>query len=150
MLTKTELGALRAKMHTAWLRMRARLGFAGLIRTRLLGYEGHRPGQSAHREFADELAFLSLTLHGDNVAEIRFGVRHHRNRHTTGVLLSRWNGTRFAAGAGIRICLHGVSCPLTDLWEEFYHLRYIDLPPIRPRVARTVLTTYHYLPRPGK
>ncbi|OOX16052.1 hypothetical protein AB8807_06660 [Xanthomonas campestris pv. olitorii] len=135
-LTKTELGALRAEMHTAGLRMRARLGFAGLVRTRLLGYEGNRPEHPAHREFADELAFLSLTLHGDNVAEIRFGVRHHRDRHTTGVLLGRWNGTRFAAGAGIRICLHGAACQLAELWAEFDRLRYADLPPIRPQTWR--------------
>lgn len=135
-LAEVELDALRAEMHTAGLRMRARLGFAGLIRARLLDREGRSPRHPMHREFADELAFLSLTLHGDNVAEIRFGVRHRRDRHTTGVLLSRWSGTRFAADPEIRVCLHGVSCPLADLWAEFDHLRYIDLPPIRPQAWR--------------
>ncbi|MBO9745979.1 hypothetical protein J7431_01470 [Xanthomonas phaseoli pv. dieffenbachiae] len=135
-LAEAELAALRAEMCAAGLRMRARLGFTGLIRTRLLDREGRSPKHPTHREFADELAFLSLTLHGDSVAEVRFGVRHRRGRHTTGVLLSRWKGTRFAAGAEIRVCLHGVSCTLADLWDEFDHLRYIDLPPIHPQAWR--------------
>ncbi|KGU42931.2 hypothetical protein NY97_15915 [Xanthomonas citri pv. fuscans] len=123
-------------MHTAGRRMRAQLGFASLIRTRLLGGESWRPGQSMNREFADELAFLSLTLHGDKAAEIRFGIRHRRDRHTTGVLLSRWKGTRFGAGQEIRVCLHGAACQLADLWAEFEHLRYADLPPTRPQAWR--------------
>lgn len=135
-LAEAELDALRAEMHAAGLRMRARLGFAGLIRTRLLDCEGRPPRHTTHREFADELAFLSLTLHGDNVVEIRFGVRHRRDRHTTGVLLSRWNGTRFAAEAEIRVCLHGAPCQLGELWEEFDRMRYADLPPIQPQAWR--------------
>ncbi|MEE5090825.1 hypothetical protein V2H26_12375 [Xanthomonas euvesicatoria] len=116
--------------------MRARLGFAGLIRTRLFDREGRSPRHPTHREFADELAFLSLTLHGDSVAEIRFGVRCRRERHTTGILLGRWNGTRFSAGPEVRVCLHGAACQMTDLWVEFDHLGYADLPPIRPQAWR--------------
>ncbi|MEC5077800.1 hypothetical protein ACQEPZ_013290 [Xanthomonas oryzae pv. oryzicola] len=146
-LADAELDALRAEMHTAGLRMRARLGFAGLIRTKLLGGECWRSGQSMRREFADELAFLTLTLHSDAIAEIRFGVRCRRECHTTGVLLSRWNSTRFGAGPEIRVCLHGAACQLADVWAEFEHLRYADLPPIRPQAWRELccLLTGPYL-----
>ncbi|KWV12095.1 hypothetical protein ISN34_07955 [Xanthomonas translucens pv. translucens] len=135
-LTEAELTSLREEMRTAGHWMRARLLFAKLIRERLLGGTEHSPGHSKHREFADELSFLSLTLHSDSMAELRFGVRCRRERHTTGVLLSHWNDARFGSGAETRVCLHGAPCQLGELWEEFDRMHYANLPPIRPRAWR--------------
>lgn len=135
-LTGAELASLRAEMRASGHKMRARLRFAKLIRTRLLGDTRHAPGQARHREFADDYAFLTLTLHKDAVAEVRFGVRDRRDRHTVGHLLCGWDSTFFASRPAIRACLQDEPCELFDLWKGFEQLHCAELPPIEPQAWR--------------
>ncbi|ATS27233.2 hypothetical protein C7T86_09820 [Xanthomonas citri pv. malvacearum] len=136
LLTEAEQAALREEMRIAGRWMRARLGFASLIRQRLLGGRYGEHWLPRHREFADALNFLSLTLDSDAKVSVQFGVCWKRERHATGVFVGQWNGTSFANKPEACGYLHGQPCDLIDLWAAFDELAYVDLPEIRPLAWR--------------
>jgi len=135
-LTEAEQAVLHEKMRIAGRWMRARIGFANVIRERLLG--GYHSGSllPGQREYADSLNLLSVALDNDAKASIQFGVRWKRERHTTGLFIGHWNGTSFAAKPEACGYLHGQPCDLIDLWATFDELVYADLPEIKPWVWR--------------
>ncbi|WP_262830284.1 hypothetical protein [Xanthomonas citri] len=130
-LTEAEQAALREEMRIAGRWMRARIGFSNLIRERLLGGRYSERWLPRHREYADALNFLSLTLYSDAKISIQFGVRCKRERHATGLFIGHWNGTGFSSKPEACGYLHGQLCDLIDLWAAFDELAYVDLPEIR-------------------
>jgi hypothetical protein len=85
-----ELNALRERITADGRWWRAVIGFASLIRERLV-----TPGLS-RREYTDDFAFLRIELAEAMTGEaalIEYGVRGGRDSHTVGVVTGRWAGT---------------------------------------------------------
>ncbi len=106
-----ELDALRARITEDGRWWRAVIGFASLIRERLV-----TPGLS-RREYADDFAFLRIELAEamtGGAALIEYGVRGGRDSHTVGVVTGRWTGTGLE---DVRAWNEGLPCELAEAWR---------------------------------
>lgn len=97
-----ELNALRERITADGRWWRAVIGFASLIRERLV-----TPGLS-RREYTDDFAFLRIELAEAMTGEaalIEYGVRGGRDSHTVGVVTGRWaRHRRRTRGRGMKGC----------------------------------------------
>lgn len=124
-----ELAEMREKMADAGRWLGALIGFSCLIRERLIV-----PALSC-REYADDFNFLHVELAGD-AALIELGVRWRAERHTTGIVTGRWNGTGLQ---DVRQWQEGEPCELAALWREAEsYLATMDELPAAQRARRTV------------
>ncbi|CEE60331.1 conserved hypothetical protein [Xanthomonas citri pv. citri] len=102
-----ELDALRERIAADGRWWRAVIGFASLIRERLV-----TPGLS-RREYADGLAFLRIELAAD-AALIEYGVGDAELRHTVGIVAARWTGNGLE---DVRGWEEGQPCELASAWS---------------------------------
>lgn len=127
-----ELNALRERLTADGRWWRAVIGFASLIRERLV-----TPGLS-RREYADGLAFLRIEL-ADDAALIEYGVGDAELRHTVGIVAARWTGTGLE---DVRGWEEGQPCELASAWSWIEHGALDTMPELRAEQRRARWTAH--------